>query len=119
MKCEACHRPMTPLFISYVCDYCDGLVSDDVEYDRGYVVWRARPMPAQEYVFPTREHAERWRSAQGLVGCDIREVLTTSKFRWRKSTGSVRGLEMADHLIEIFPDRRYPAGPYRAFLSDP
>jgi hypothetical protein len=109
---------MTCLFISYVCDYCDGLKEDDAPYERGFVVWRSRPMPAQEYVFPTREDAERWRDLRGLTGCAIREVLTTTRFRWRKSTGSIKGLEMADHLVEIFPNRRYPAGPHRAFLAE-
>jgi hypothetical protein len=118
MNCSACHRPMRPLFISYVCDYCDGLHGEPVEYDHGFVVWRPRPTPAQEYVFSTRRDAERWRTIQGLSGYDIREVLTATKFRWRKSTGSVKGLEMADRLIEIFPDRRHPPGPNRAFFGD-
>jgi hypothetical protein len=109
---------MIALFISFVCDYCDGLTNDGSDDDRGYVVWRARPMPAQEYVFPTREHAQRWRDVQGLAHCEIREVRTMSKFRWRKSTGSITGLEMADHLFEIYPNRRHPAGLHRAFLSD-
>jgi hypothetical protein len=109
---------MTALFFSYVCDYCDGLKHDDVDYYRGFVVWRSKPIPAREYVFSTRGDAEKWRAIQGLEDCDIREVLSTSKFRWRKSTGSVRGLEMADHLIEIYGDRQYPRGPHRAFLVD-
>lgn len=109
---------MTALFLSYVCDYCDGLKEDHVAYDVGYVVWRPRPTPAHEYVFASREDAEKWRAIQGLGNYAVREVKTTSKFRWRKSTGSVKGLEMADRLIEIFPDRRHPPGPNRAFFVD-
>ena len=29
MQCPACKRLMTPLFISYACDWCDGLVQVD------------------------------------------------------------------------------------------
>ena len=46
MQCSVCHRPMTALFISYVCDYCDGLKKDAGKQDVGYVVWRKLPLPA-------------------------------------------------------------------------
>ena len=44
MQCSRCARPMRPLFISLVCDFCDGLVRED-GWDRGWVVWRGLPMP--------------------------------------------------------------------------
>ena len=43
MVCPRCGRPLRPLFISVVCDYCDGLVIED-GWDRGWVVWRGRPI---------------------------------------------------------------------------
>ena len=116
MLCTRCSRPLRPLFISLVCDFCDGLVAEDAEYDRGWVVWRGRPMPADEYVFSTREDAERWREVQGLEHCPVLEVRAPVRFRWRTSNGSIKGLRMADRPVTIYPDRRFPLGPNRAFL---
>lgn len=107
---------MTLLFISYACDYCDGLV-DESKYDRGFVVWRNRSIPAEEYVFRTRRDAERWRKACKLGEFPILEVRAPIPFHWRISTGSVRDLEMADALVHIWPDHRFPPGPNRAFLA--
>ena len=61
MNCPRCARPMRALFISQVCDFCDGLEGDEADWAVGFVVWRGRPTPSDEYVFPTREDAERWR----------------------------------------------------------
>jgi hypothetical protein len=108
---------MKPLFVTYVCDFCDGLTPDDADYDHGFVVWRGRPMPTEEYVFSTRDDAERWRAVQGLVDCPIREVLSPMKFRWRTSSGTVKGLKMVERPVTIYPDRRFPHGPNRAFLA--
>jgi hypothetical protein len=107
---------MRPLFISYVCDYCDGL-ADPGPLAEGWVVWRDRPPGSEEYVFRTRDDAERWRAAKGYDDCPIRRVCSASEFRWRKSTGSLTDIELADHLFEIFPHHRYPAGGYRAHLA--
>jgi len=117
MHCPTCTRPMTPLLISQVCDWCDGLASDDGEWDRGFVVWRGRPMPTDEHVFPTREDAERWRTAQGLAHAPVLPVRAPFKFRWRKSFGALKDLTTADRLVTIYADRRFPPAPYRACLS--
>lgn len=119
MMCPRCARPMRPLFISMVCDHCDGLSGDGGDYDRGGVVWRGRAMPADEYVFSIREDAERWRTIQGLDDCPIREVRAPVRFRCRLSNGSVNGLQMADRPVTIYPDRRFPVAPSRAFITDP
>ncbi len=115
MQCPRCSRPMTLLFLSYACDYCDGLVPDD-DWDRGYVVWRGRALPAEEYVFATREDAEQWRTISGENGT-VRPVRAPVKFRWRKSSGTVKDLTMADRLVTIYPDRRFPPAPYRAMIG--
>jgi hypothetical protein len=44
-------------------------------------------------------------------------VLSRTPFRWRRSTGSVRDIELADRLFEIFPDRVHDPGPNRAHLD--
>lgn len=80
MLCPTCGRPMRPLFISMVCDYCDGLAPDDA-CDRGYVVWRHRPFPAEEYVFSNLADAELWRAHQKLHDAPIVIVLSPTKFR--------------------------------------
>ena len=119
MRCERCNRAMTALFISYACDYCDGLVHDELPF-RGFVVYR-QPAPngtvREEYVFRTRRDAERWRTLQSLDDCEIREVRSAAEFRWRKSQGSLRGIELADKLFEIYPDRRYEPSPRRAHVA--
>lgn len=115
--CPVCGRAATPLFFSAACDWCDGLVS--VPFDHGWVVWRGRPPGASEYVFRTPADAERWRVVQSLEGCPVREVLSEVPFRWRNSSGNVKDIELADRLIEIYPDHRFPAAPNRAFLAGP
>lgn len=116
MRCEVCLRQMMPLFISYVCNHCDG-IRDGLEYHSGFVVWRGRPWGSQEYVFRTRKDAERWRVINGLHGCPIKEVTSETEFRWRKSGGFIEDLELADHLFEIFEDHRFEPGGHRAFIS--
>ncbi|MEZ4376397.1 MAG: hypothetical protein R3B07_36665 [Polyangiaceae bacterium] len=106
---------MTPLFVSFVCDFCDGLATDS-NYHCGFVVWRKRPTPAEEYVFRTRQDAETWRAARALSTCEVVEVRSVHPFRWRTSTGSVPDLEMADALVSIWPDHRFPPAPNNAFL---
>ena len=117
MECSVCHRLMRPLFISYACDYCDGLKTDPGQQDVGYVVWRKLPLPALEYVFSNPDDARKWRLLQGLTQCDIREVISPVSFRWRKTAGVIKDLEAADSLIEIYADHRYPPGPGRASLG--
>ncbi|MCA9627239.1 MAG: hypothetical protein KC766_06220 [Myxococcales bacterium] len=108
---------MTPLFVSFVCDFCDGLASD-ASCDRGFVVWRNRPTPAEEYVFRTRKDAERWRVARSLEECSVLEVRSPYPFRWRTSSGTVRDIQMADSLVSIWPDHRFASAPNHAFLVD-
>jgi hypothetical protein len=85
--------------------------------DRGYIVWRSRPPGSCEYVFKTQEDAERWRSAAGLDRFPIKPVVSKTPFTWRKSTGSVRDIELADRLFEIFPDDEGSSGPNTAYLD--
>lgn len=115
MFCETCRREMIPLFISYACNYCDGR-EDWSKYDRGFIVWRGRPPGSEEYVFRTRQDAERWKALNGLAGCPVREVCTESRFSWFKSRGTIRDLELADHTFEIYADHKFEPGPFRAFL---
>jgi hypothetical protein len=113
VRCPQCHREMRPLFVSQVGDYCDGL---EPTYFSGYVVLR-RPLPSSEDVFPTREDAERWRSANGYDEAEIREVKSEYEFRWHSSRGSLKDLTLADRPVELFPDRRLEPAPHRAFLA--
>lgn len=117
MLCPRCARPMTPLFISQVCDFCDGLATDEANWDVGFVVWRGRATPVEEYVFATRADAERWKRAQNMHAEPILQVRAPFKFRWRKSTGTVKDVTTADRLVTIFADRKFPPGPYRAYLA--
>lgn len=117
MVCSVCGHDMVPLFLSCVCEYCDSRPTTD-SYHRGYVVWRGFLGPGfPHYVFSTRQSAERWRRGQGQNAGEIREVLASEPFRWRPSRGTMRDIEFADHLFEIFPDHRFKPAPFRAFLA--
>lgn len=117
MKCGTCGNQMVQLFLSCVCDYCDSKPNLG-DYHSGYVVWRGFLGPGfPHYVFSNRESAERWRRGQGQNAGDIRVVLSTEPFRWRPSRGTLRDIEFADHLFEIFPDHKFKAAPHRAFLA--
>jgi hypothetical protein len=98
-----------------VCDFCDGLDSGEADWDIGFVVWRGRPMPTEEYVFATRDDALRWKNANGMTDEPILPVRAPVKFRWRKSTGM--DITAADRLVTIFAHRRFPPAPNRAYLS--
>ncbi len=113
MLCNTCKRPMTALFTSYVCDYCDGKKSAGTF--RGWVVVH-RPLPSQEYVFKTFDDAEKWRRLNHHDAASVRAVLSENEFRWQASRGHVRGVVLADRLFEIFPDQRFERRPYRAYV---
>jgi len=105
---------MTPLFLSVICERCD---SEKAGEAFGWIVWRARTPGSTEYIFRTPEYAERWRQASGLDGFPIRRVITESPIRWRESSGTIRDLQMADRLFEIYPAVGYAPGANRAHLA--
>jgi hypothetical protein len=117
MLCSRCESPMTLLFISFVCDYCERPNFGGMY--RGYVVWRHSDdgRPHRQYVFATFEAAERWQKIRGLVDADVRDVLSREPFRWHQRRGLVKNLELADKLFEVYPDHRFKPGPNRAFLA--
>lgn len=117
MLCPRCESPMIPLFISFVCDYCER--PNLAAMYRGYVVWRHSDgsRPHRQYVFATREAAERWQRIRGLVDAEVRDVLAREPFRWHQRRGLVKNLELADKLFEVYPDHRFKPGPNRAFLA--
>lgn len=108
---------MTLLFFSAACDFCDGKVHPN--YHRGYVVYRGAGdgQVHEEYVFRRANDAERWRAIMHLEAYDVRQVVCEHEFQWRKSSGSIRNLELADHLYSIFPNRCYEPSPRRAHLA--
>jgi hypothetical protein len=119
-KCPTCKRKMVQLFLTQACDHCDyGIPKDRLH--RGFIVAQGVVDPAEErheeYVFRTRMDAERWRTAAGRDGQDIREVFSIEAFRWHLSRGTLRDVVLADHMFEIFPDHRYEPLPHRAFLA--
>ena len=116
MRCEVCGHEKIPLFFSLVCDYCDTLKATGA-MDRGWIVWRNRPIGSSEYVFKSADDAERWRRACGLADHPIRPVVSPRRFVWKRSQGSVKDIEVADRLYEIYADSDTAAGPDRAFFE--
>jgi hypothetical protein len=108
---------MRPLFVSYVCDWCDGLCEPCI-VDRGWVLWspELEAEGTMAYLFRTREMAEYYRSATGVDGIP-RQVVTETAITWTRGRGKVPNLELADRQYSVYPDFRFEPGPYRAFLA--
>lgn len=108
---------MLALFISYVCDWCDG--RRDGKLHRGFALVPSDvPKTGVEaYVFPSAEMAEHYRkhslSAKDLM---LTEVVAQAPFTWRNATGMIPDLELAERPVTVFPDHRYPPGPDRAHV---
>ena len=117
MLCSVCKAEMKPLFFSAYCPKCGENPHTQESAYVGWIVWRSRPPGSCEYVFKTHDDCDRWRAAANLVQFPIRKVSSQQLFLWRKSTGSVPDIELADRLFEIFPDDSHGPGSNRAFLS--
>lgn len=115
MRCPLCHSEMLLLFTSYLCERCDTPPSG--RFYVGFVVWRGIGGPRQEYLFRTRADAGRWREINGLLDSEVRPVLVEAEPAWHLSRGSIRDLELANQLFEIFPTHRFPPAPNRGFLA--
>lgn len=115
MQCQACKRDMRPLFTSYACDFCDGLVEQ--EYQSGFIVHEGQERTGKlVYVFRTRTDAARYRSSERKQHCHIREVKTEGPVQWRTLAGNLDGVDIADGPFELFPDPRFEPRAHRAFL---
>ena len=117
MICQTCKRPMTQLFLSTACDYCDFGVPKE-RLHRGFVLFCAARPNQEEYVFRTRIDAGRWAVAAGRMNCEVREVYSLAPFQWHESRGTVHGLVLANHMVEVFPDHRFEPLPNRVFLAE-
>lgn len=109
---------MLPLFTSCICERCDGPPRG--RFYVGFVVWRGGDDgdgPRQDYVFRTGSDARRWRDVNKLTGCEIRPVLVEHEPGWHLSRGTIKGLELADRLFEVYPNHRFPPAHNRAFLA--
>ncbi len=110
MLCLTCQRPMQPLFTSYVCDFCDGLVEDPAAY-RGWVVLDELPGPEgkRAFVFPTVEMAERYRAQGSRVKTGrVYEVFSADPLSWTHGRGTIKDLQLAEGVHTVFPDHRHP-----------
>jgi len=106
---------MIALFVSYVCDWCDG--TPQGVFHRGWVAWdETADAPVTTLVFRSRDDAERWSIGRERP-LQIREVLSPWPFAWTYSRGSLRDLELADRPFSVHHDHRHPAGGNRAFLA--
>lgn len=120
MDCERCGGRMTMLFIHYVCDECNPPKASAVAPEEsaqsvsgftGFIVFRSRPDGSCEYVFNDLENAKKWRAAAGVNRYPIYLVEMNREPHWRKSTGSVKDLVLADRLFEIYRSRTHSSGP--------
>lgn len=116
MRCTTCKREMTPLFISYACDYCDGLVQ--IDWHSGFIVFRGdedfdRPV----YVFPSRTEAAIYRQVNGWQSYPIREVYFEHPVRWKPALGRLEGVTIASRPFELHRDHRFESRPYVGFLA--
>lgn len=106
---------MTALFISYVCDYCDGLVQ--IAWLRGYVVFRGEDDFARAiYVFPSQTDAAIYRSKNGWQHHPIREVRFEQPVQWKQASGSLTGVTLAVRPFTLHRDHRFEPLPYHCGL---
>lgn len=108
---------MLALFFTVVCERCEGQPRVEPDVHRGYIIWRARPPGSTEYVFRHRDGAAAWRSSAGLGHFAIRAVLGSAPFRWRASSGTLTGIELAEGVYEVYPDDLYDRAPHRVHLD--
>jgi hypothetical protein len=108
---------MRPLFTSYACDYCDGVLEVELPYS-GYALWDPGATGERtEYVFPTRTEAKRYRAAVNREHHEVRAVRSEHEFTWRVGGGNGGDIVVADHVYTIFPDHRFEPAPNRACLA--
>jgi hypothetical protein len=117
MLCPRCMRPMTTLFTSSVCDWCDGLKKPTI-VARGWVLLNG-PLDSRGReldVFPSLEMVDYYRFATGLEG-EIREIASETPIQWSDAGGLVPHLCVAERRFRVFPDFKFEPGPYKAFLA--
>ena len=115
MLCPDCKRKMTALFISYVCDYCDGIAR--VEWLRGFIVFRGDDdFHRLIYVFPSQTDAAVYRSKNAWQQYPIREVRYEHAVPWKTATGSLNGVTLAARPFTLHRDHRFEPLPYHCGL---
>lgn len=117
MKCSVCKREMFLLFVSYVCDHCEG--DAPLDWFSGFIVYQPERLGSGNpfHVFRTLTDAAIWRSAAGLQHCELREILSEDAFLWRQSRGNIDDIQIANQPFEIFADHRFEALPHRACVA--
>jgi hypothetical protein len=106
---------MRPLFVSYVCDYCDGYAS--VDWHSGFIVFNGeddfgRPV----FVFPSRTEAAVYRSVKEAREAQIREIHFECPVKWKAASGALDGVTIAAQPFELHRDHRFEPRPYHGFL---
>jgi hypothetical protein len=119
MRCPDCHRPVLALFYSVVCESCTSTPRGT--FHAAYVVLEEPVTKGCQitYVWRTRHDALRWRTIHGDESQLICCVLSEERFSWRAASGAANGLMVGDRLCEVYPDHRFPPGPWRAFVAPP
>jgi hypothetical protein len=109
---------MSPLFTSFACDFCDGLVEEPANYS-GWVVLDAIPGRdgKRAFVFPSVQMAERYRAHSATMqDARVYEVYSTVPLVWTKGRGTIKDLQLAEGGHTVFPDHRHPRGPRMVHL---
>lgn len=120
MKCDICQRDLRPLFRTYYCEYCDTKDSDTPPgtWYSGWVCYRPEGSRILNYcVFPNRKDTEKWKAVNDIKDGEVREVYSETPFTFKKSSGILKGISIADSLYEVYPDHKYDPKPYRAFVK--
>jgi hypothetical protein len=109
---------MTILFVSAVCDWCDGLKQSKAS-DTGYVVFEpfSGTGSVDLEVFPSPDQAMYYQRTLRIPG-EIRKVITDAPIRWQSADTAMPGLIVADVRFKIYADSKFEPGPYKAYLSE-
>jgi hypothetical protein len=116
-RCPHCDGPLTLLFFSAVCDWCEGPPRGT--FYRGYVIWQEPELgdAISTHVFRTPHDALVYRAISGLDALEIRSVLSEQPFPWRVASGKASGLVCTDQPFDVHRTHRFRREPQRAFLA--
>ena len=80
--------------------------------EKGFLAWvTLRPesaLPREDYVFASREGAERWIDWNGMTNAVPRRVRTPSPISWNPGNG---GISLARFLYTLYPEGGLPSNP--------
>jgi len=120
-QCKTCHRTMSLGLFVYSCEWCSADFPNELILYRGFIMRIPGATLPEDgvYVFRTEADVARYIVAIGprYPEATCERVLSTRRFNWIMSRGTLRDIILSPDLYTIYPDHRFPADPNTAWLS--